>query len=77
MKCPKCNCIDLALAYRQGVVMNLCPQCRGGWLEPKMLDTLLERKERRPTELRIHRAPMPGCNVPNESFQVRLRLARR
>jgi uncharacterized protein len=77
MKCPKCNQIELALANRHGIVMNVCPQCRGGWFESEMLDTLLERPERRPTQLRIHRAPMPGYGVPNGTLQVRLRLSRR
>ncbi|WP_197033022.1 zf-TFIIB domain-containing protein [Thiomonas sp. FB-Cd] len=39
MKCPKCN-VDLVPEVRHGVDMNLCPSCKGMWLDAQELDQL-------------------------------------
>ena len=31
MKCPTCTDISLVMSERQGVDIDDCPQCRGGW----------------------------------------------
>ena len=74
MKCPKCNGIDLAVARRQGITISACPQCGGVWLEAGALDRMLEQPVNRLTDVRIHRAPLPGYSLPTGSFQVRLRI---
>lgn len=43
MKCPVCTTVDLALAERQGVEIDYCPQCRGVWLDRGELDKIIER----------------------------------
>lgn len=54
MNCPVCT-VPLAMADRQGVEIDYCPQCRGVWLDRGELDKIIEqpareRPERAPTE---------------------------
>jgi uncharacterized protein len=42
MQCPV-DGTTLALADRQGVEIDYCPQCRGVWLDRGELDKLIER----------------------------------
>jgi uncharacterized protein len=42
MNCPHCN-VTLAVAERQGVEIDHCPQCRGVWLDRGELDKIVER----------------------------------
>lgn len=42
MKCPKCD-VTLAIADRQGIEIDYCPQCRGVWLDRGELDKIIER----------------------------------
>jgi uncharacterized protein len=44
MKCPICN-VDLAMAERQGIEIDYCPQCRGIWLDRGELDKIIERSQ--------------------------------
>ncbi|MGC8624191.1 MAG: zf-TFIIB domain-containing protein [Phycisphaerae bacterium] len=37
MKCPNCN-IDLQLCNDRGVMVNVCPTCKGLWFTPAELD---------------------------------------
>ena len=43
MDCPVCTDVKLAMADRQGIEIDYCPQCRGVWLDRGELDKLLER----------------------------------
>ena len=43
MKCPTCPDTALAIADRQGIEIDYCPQCRGVWLDRGELDKLIER----------------------------------
>ncbi len=45
MKCPQCQ-VPLAIAERQGVEIDYCPQCRGVWLDRGELDKIIERSAR-------------------------------
>ena len=45
MQCPV-DGTTLAMADRQGVEVDYCPQCRGIWLDRGELDKLLERVNR-------------------------------
>ena len=40
--CPVCR-VGLALADRQGIEIDYCPQCRGIWLDRGELDKIIER----------------------------------
>jgi len=42
MPCPNCR-TPLALADRQGVEIDYCPNCRGVWLDRGELDKIIER----------------------------------
>jgi len=42
MLCPVCN-VTLTMTDRQGVEIDCCPQCRGGWLDRGELDKIIER----------------------------------
>ncbi len=43
MKCPVCKDTTLAVAYRQGIEIDYCPDCRGVWLDRGELDKIIER----------------------------------
>ena len=43
MQCPV-DGTTLAMADRQGVEIDYCPQCRGVWLDRGELDKLIERE---------------------------------
>ncbi|GAB3309783.1 TFIIB-type zinc ribbon-containing protein [Luteimonas notoginsengisoli] len=45
MLCPTCDNVNLAMADRQGIEIDYCPQCRGIWLDRGELDRLIERTE--------------------------------
>lgn len=44
MKCPSCKTLELAMADRQGIEVDYCPQCRGVWLDRGELDKILVRE---------------------------------
>ena len=43
MKCPVCKDTNLAMADRQGIEIDYCPDCRGVWLDRGELDKIIER----------------------------------
>lgn len=43
MQCPVCEDTRLAIAERQGIEIDYCPQCRGVWLDRGELDKIIER----------------------------------
>ena len=46
MKCPVCKDANLAMAERQGIEIDYCPECRGVWLDRGELDKFIEHAER-------------------------------
>ena len=44
MKCPNCE-ETLVMSERQGIEIDYCPKCRGGWLDKGELDKIIERSE--------------------------------
>ena len=42
MKCPRCD-LPLNLSQRQSVEIDVCPQCRGVWLDRGELDKITNR----------------------------------
>ena len=42
MNCPRCN-TALDLSERQGVEIDVCPACRGVWLDRGELDKIVDR----------------------------------
>lgn len=43
MKCPRCEVGVLAERVRDGITIDLCPECRGVWLDRGELERLLAR----------------------------------
>jgi uncharacterized protein len=46
MKCPRCDTIVLDERDRNGVVVDVCPQCRGVWLDRGELEKMLSFAKR-------------------------------
>lgn len=46
MKCPRCDDAALEERERQSITVDLCPQCRGIWLDRGELEKLLSQAER-------------------------------
>ncbi|MGG6312178.1 zf-TFIIB domain-containing protein [Paenibacillus macerans] len=73
MKCPVCNDVRMREVEKDGVLIDVCPDCKGVWLDRGELDKLLsEIREIRPAfnewyESDHHRPksnPNPGYNPP-------------
>ena len=43
MKCPRCTAADLVVSERNTIEIDVCPSCRGVWLDRGELDKLIER----------------------------------
>ena len=58
MKCPQCE-TTLTIAERQGVEIDLCPKCRGVWLDRGELDKIIERSDayERRDDRQVYREP--------------------
>ena len=61
MTCPHCD-VPLTVSHRQSVEIDLCPQCRGVWLDRGELDKIIERYDayedrRDPKAFRQNHAP--------------------
>ncbi len=42
MQCPRCS-VTLDVSNRQGVETDVCPKCRGVWLDRGELDKIIDR----------------------------------
>jgi uncharacterized protein len=43
LKCPKCAQADLVTTDRNEIEIDVCPSCRGVWLDRGELDKIIER----------------------------------
>lgn len=56
MGCPACL-TPLAMAERQGIEIDYCPDCRGVWLDRGELDKIIERSAAEPAARFASAAP--------------------
>jgi uncharacterized protein len=56
-KCPVCSGIELILEERKGVELDLCPRCRGVWLDRGELEKIIERAQEPQPRSRARHAP--------------------
>ncbi len=54
MKCPGCETSDLQVRTRDGVEIDVCPRCRGVWLDRGELEKLIARSVKDDDEDRDH-----------------------
>lgn len=54
MKCPRCEAINLDELERGGIVIDICEQCRGVWLDRGELEKFMARA--RAEELELERS---------------------
>jgi uncharacterized protein len=59
MRCPRCETTTLDEKDREGVVVDICAQCRGVWLDRGELEKLIARAARDLEELEQRPAPAP------------------
>lgn len=62
MRCPLCE-VPMREVERRGVTIDVCPECRGIWLDRGELEKLLAGAERWEEEDFRHRGE-PGHDVP-------------
>lgn len=49
MRCPVCNDVKMREVEKDGVLIDICPECKGVWLDRGELDKLLQEvREIRP-----------------------------
>lgn len=58
MKCPRCEAINLAEMERGGIVIDLCEQCRGVWLDRGELEKFMSKARAEDLELERSRSDM-------------------
>ena len=51
MKCPRCEAVNLDEMERGGIVIDLCEQCRGVWLDRGELEKFISFGPRGSTNL--------------------------
>ncbi|MGC4034024.1 MAG: zf-TFIIB domain-containing protein [Tepidisphaeraceae bacterium] len=56
MNCPRCN-VALSVTQRQGVEIDVCPDCRGVWLDRGELDKIIARADSFDRDANDHRRP--------------------
>lgn len=67
MQCPRCDSADLLERERAELVVDVCPACRGVWLDRGELEKLLARARQETEELvrvRSGRAPRAEDAIP-------------
>lgn len=42
MKCPVCDNVSMREVEKEGVLIDICPSCKGVWLDRGELDKLLQ-----------------------------------
>jgi len=70
MRCPRCETTTLDEKDREGVVVDVCAQCRGMWLDRGELEKLIARAARDLDELEQQRpaAPAAAPRAPERSY---------
>lgn len=65
MNCPRCPTSVLNERDRDGLVVDVCPSCRGVWLDRGELEKLIARATREYDELGSQRHDTPSRGVPH------------
>jgi Zn-finger nucleic acid-binding protein len=65
MKCPRCETTVLDERERDGVTIDVCPQCRGIWLDRSELERIVARAVREQVELEGKAPPPPQAPQPS------------
>jgi uncharacterized protein len=60
MRCPRCEDAELSERERQEVKVDVCPGCRGVWLDRGELEKLMAQAERAATEEQAYWSARPG-----------------
>ncbi len=66
MKCPLCVDEVLDVTFRSGIEVDVCPRCRGVWLDRGELDRLADA-----SSLGELRPPAPAGHAPAEAIDDR------
>ena len=74
MPCPVDD-TQLVMSERNGIEIDYCSECRGGWLDRGELDKLIERADRYQPTPDPHRRETPRSskkkkNFPSEIFEL-------
>jgi uncharacterized protein len=59
MNCPRCDGAVLAEKDREGIVVDVCPNCRGIWLDRGELEKLITKATREFEEVAVRRDTAP------------------
>lgn len=71
MKCPRCETTALEEKDREGVVVDICSQCRGLWLDRGELEKLIARAARDIEEIEQQHRPSEQQHRPSARPQER------
>lgn len=70
MNCPLCIDEVLDATHRQGIEVDICPRCRGIWLDRGELDRLLGDTHPAPSH-RAHGDPMASSDAPADTKKAK------
>ncbi|MBW7476986.1 zf-TFIIB domain-containing protein [Paenibacillus oenotherae] len=70
MKCPICESVRMREVEKNGVMIDVCPDCKGVWLDRGELDKLLQgirelQSDYDQLNQRVNGAPAPQGGMPN------------
>jgi uncharacterized protein len=63
MNCPRCETAELLERERDGVIVDICPSCRGVWLDKGELDKMIARAT---AELNEFSGSRPSSGHPSQ-----------
>lgn len=69
MTCPACQS-RLQLAEREGVQIDVCPRCRGIWLDPGELDQFIRYRDLANSLTQVEWAHGPGQGARNRHKSI-------
>lgn len=72
MKCPRCESTVLDERERDGVVIDVCRQCRGVWLDRGELEKLIAKATAEYDEIERRAPPLPPPPAPDPRPDPRL-----
>lgn len=70
MLCPLCRDTNLEPRFSRGIEVDVCPRCRGLWLDRGELERLLAEADV-PPPAPAAAPPVPGRRPPDESTPAR------
>src|SRR3569832_667448 len=68
MKCPVCADVRMREIEKDGVLIDVCPDCKGVWLDRGELDKLMQGIKELRGDVDVYYSERPAQQQPNTSY---------